>query len=106
VRIAHLDTGYDPSHGTVPENTSKTQRNFVDAAFPEDATDRTTSGILTNVGHGTGTLSILAGKAIAGSNPVPAVGIATRAGVVPIRVANSVVLFENSAIAVPAQMAQ
>src|SRR5205814_3237019 len=70
------------------------QKNFVDDGSPDDATDHT-SGILTNLGHGTGTLSILAGAAVDG---VP-LGGAPFLDVIPIRVANSVVLFQNSAIA-------
>ncbi|UDF34093.1 UNVERIFIED_ORG: S8 family serine peptidase [Shinella sp. XGS7] len=96
VRIAHLDTGYDPEHKSKPVNLEKElARNFVDDDRPNDASDDT-SGLWNNKGHGTGTLSILAGA------PVPGVGIAgvaPRASVVPIRVANRVVLFKNSAIA-------
>ena len=95
VRIAHCDTGYDPNHETLPQFLRKDlQRNFVENERPQDATDHT-SGILTNLGHGTGTLSILAGGNVDGV----ALGGAPFLDVVPIRVANSVVLFRNSAIA-------
>jgi hypothetical protein len=95
VRIAHLDTGYDPTHETVPQFLRRDlQKNFVDEDAPDDATDRTT-GLLTNLGHGCGTLSLLAGGAVQG---VP-LGGAPFLEVIPIRVANSVVLFRNSAIA-------
>lgn len=99
VRIAHLDTGYDPNHITRPgflrvQPDDNLARNFVDEDRPNDATDHT-SGILTNLGHGTGTLSILAGAAVDG---LP-LGGAAFLDVIPVRVANSVVLFENSAIA-------
>lgn len=96
VRIAHLDTGYDPGHTSKPVNLETSlAKNFVDSERPNDATDDT-SGLWNNRGHGTGTLSILAGA------PVPQVGIsgvAPQAQVVPIRVANRVELFYNSAIA-------
>ena len=97
VRIAHLDTGYDAGHRTLPKGLrrDKIQRNFVDPAYPDDATDRT-SGLLTNLGHGTGTLGILAGTPIA---PATSLGGAPFAEVIPIRVANSVILFTNSSIA-------
>ncbi|HEY0836997.1 MAG TPA: S8 family serine peptidase [Azospirillum sp.] len=86
VRIAHLDSGYDPRHRTVPPTLLRElERNYVDADFPRDATDRT-NGLLTNLGHGTGTLSILAAAA-----PL--------AEIVPIRIADRVVLFRNSAVA-------
>lgn len=96
-RVAHLDTGFDPQHATVPRHLlAKLQRNFVDERLPDDATDRTTAGVLTNFGHGTGTLGLLAGRSIDGSPPI---GAAPGVEVVPIRVANSVVLFTNSSIA-------
>ncbi len=100
VRIAHFDTGYDEDHATLPHHIdTHLERNFVDPGFPNDARDRT-RGLLTNLGHGTGTLGILAGKSwgtsgVAGRD----LGGAPFARVVPIRVANSVVLFKTSAIA-------
>jgi subtilisin family serine protease len=105
VRIAHLDTGYDPNHSSLPERLEtiddknaglrNLQRNFVDADRSNDASDDT-EGPLTNLGHGTGTLSILAGKYQFGPR---AMGAAPFARIVPIRVANRVVLFHNSTIA-------
>jgi hypothetical protein len=97
VRIAHLDTGYDPQHKTVPAHLrSDLQWNFVEGT--NDATDRTPNGILSNFGHGTGTLSILAGKSV-DPGKVPPFGAARGADIVPIRVANSVVLFQTSTVA-------
>jgi hypothetical protein len=96
VRVAHLDTGYDPDHHTCPVNLSHTeQRNFVDDGAPDDARDRS-SGPFNNFGHGTGTLSVLAGAPV---KPGQGFGCAPFAEVIPIRVANRVVLFRNSAIA-------
>src|SRR5262249_29452846 len=96
VRIAHLDTGYDPDHHALPKHLSKDlAKNFVDPERPNDASDRT-DGLLTNLGHGTGTLSILAGSAV---KDVPALGGAPFAEIVPVRVADRVVLFRNSSIA-------
>ena len=96
VRIAHLDTGYDPDHKTLPKRLRRDlARNFVDADRPNDATD-TSGGLLNNLGHGTGTLSILAGAGVGGGLHI---GAAPFAEVVPVRVANRVVLFSNSAIA-------
>lgn len=97
VRIAHFDTGYDPDHRTRPKRLrSDIGRNFVDDDNPGDASDQT-SGLFTNLGHGTGTLSILAGTALPGQPPV--LGGAPFAEIVPVRVANRVVLFSNSSIA-------
>ncbi len=95
VRIAHFDTGYDPNHHTRPKRLrADLARNFVDDDRPNDATD-VTSGPLTNLGHGTGTLGLLAGAGLGGQ----LLGGAPFAEVVPVRVANRVVLFSNSAIA-------
>ena len=99
IRIAHFDTGFDPEHLTKPRFLSdrpgdNLQRNFVDSDRPNDATDHS-GGLVNNLGHGTGTLSILAGAQVDGVE----LGGAAFLGVVPIRVADSVVLFKNSAIA-------
>jgi hypothetical protein len=96
VRIAHFDTGYDPEHGTLPKRLrTDMARNFVDGNNPNNARDQT-SGPLNNLGHGTGTLSLLAGAGKPGGLPL---GGAPFAEIVPVRVANRVVLFSNSAIA-------
>lgn len=96
VRIAHLDTGYDPLHHALPRWLNRDlQRNFVDAERPNDASE-VTFGALSNPGHGTGTLGILAGATPGARRPL---GCAPEAEVVPLRVADSVVLFYNSAIA-------
>lgn len=98
VLIAHLDTGYDAAHVTLPEGLQKNlQHNFVDADRPNDATDPRASGFLQNPGHGTGTLSILAGNKNPASNDYT--GGAPHARIVPVRVANSVVDFFTSSIA-------
>ena len=98
-RIAHLDTGYDPTHLSLPKHLNKTlQRNFVDPDRPNDASDDL-AGLFNNLGHGTGTLSILAGAGMSGVNGGKPLGCAPYAEIVPVRVANSVVLFYNSAIA-------
>lgn len=95
VRIAHFDTGYDPNHVTKPQFLrTDLQRNFESDRAPNDATD-TSDGAFNNLGHGTGTLGILAGAAIDGFP----LGGAAFLDVVPVRVANSVVLFSNSSIA-------
>ncbi len=91
VRIAHLDTGYDPGHSSRPELLrADLARNFVDSDRPNDATDERTGLLNLTYGHGTATIALLAGKDFGG---------APHLEVVPIRVANFVVLFRNSAIA-------
>ena len=94
VCIAHFDTGYDPNHVTRPQFIrDELQRNFEDGS-PNDATDHS-EGVFNNLGHGAGTLGILAGAVVDGSP----LGGAAFLDVIPIRVANSVVLFQNSSIA-------
>ena len=95
VRIAHFDTGYDPTHQTLPRHLRlDLQRNFVDGGDPKSAVD-VSEGLIKNLGHGTGTLGILAGADV---NGVP-LGGAAFLDIVPVRVANAVVLFSNSSIA-------
>ena len=95
VRIAHFDTGYDPKHITKPLFLrTDLQRNFEDGRAADDATD-ISDGAFNNLGHGTGTLGILAGATVDGFP----LGGAAFLDVIPVRVANSVVLFTNSSIA-------
>jgi hypothetical protein len=104
ITIAHLDTGYRKGHDVLPRFLDTTrQRSFVNGdPNPNDASDPDIEGFGKNPGHGTGTLSILAGSLFNGAPfgvPSGVVGGAPFAGVIPVRVANSVVLFTNSSIA-------
>ncbi|WP_149243065.1 S8/S53 family peptidase [Dyadobacter sp. 32] len=99
IRVAHLDTGYDPNHSVTPNIRIDLQRNFVEEDRPNDATDPNSSqGLISNPGHGTGTSCILAG----GSGKIPtgeivAIGAAPFVEVVPCRISNSVVLIKTDA---------
>jgi hypothetical protein len=102
ITIAHLDTGFDPKHETKPANLLP-GRNFVDANTPNDATDRVPAGessLTRNRGHGTGTLSLLAGNAFNGGNDWQGfsgpVGGAPTAGIIPVRIADWVVRLSTS----------
>src|SRR5262249_42662733 len=79
------------------------QRNFVDADRPNDARDPGTRGLLKNPGHGTGTLSILAGSRFTfaqnGYSFDGKVGGVPQAEIVPVRVGNSVVQILTSTVA-------
>jgi subtilisin family serine protease len=99
-RIAHIDTGYDRSHSVRPERVrQELERNFVDGdGNPTSAMDPNKGGLLDNSGHGTGTLSILAGGKVEKFGSVY-LGGAPQADVVPIRVSDSVVLFQTSSFA-------
>lgn len=66
VCIAHFDTGFDPKHITRPQFIrDELQRNF-EGDPPNDATDRS-AGAFNFLGHGAGTLGILAGAVVDGS---------------------------------------
>ncbi|MGH9666141.1 MAG: S8 family peptidase, partial [Bryobacteraceae bacterium] len=103
VRIGILYPGYDPAHRTRPENLrNDLERNFVEGG--NSAADPGDSGLLRNPGHGTATLAILAGNRLTDLDPqVPSTGDyfggAPHAEAVPVRIANSVVLFSNSSFA-------
>jgi hypothetical protein len=100
-RIAHIDTGYYRAHVTKPEHIlDKIERNFVGRdGDPDNADDPDNRRlVLDSSGHGTGTLGILA------AGKVPALGDAVLGGapgaeIVPLRVADSVVLLRTSALA-------
>jgi hypothetical protein len=94
--IAHIDTGYDPNHSARPARIRHDlEHNFVnDDATPNSAADPNRGRLFDNSGHGTGTIGILAGQ----GSP-EAIGGAPDADIVPLRIANSVVLFYTSAFA-------
>ena len=96
VRIAHLDTGFDPKHRTRPAQLQEDYAwDFV--ADRPGAVDPGEEGLLRNPGHGTGTLSILAGAPPVADGPP--MGGAPAAEIIPFRIASSVVLFRTSALA-------
>jgi hypothetical protein len=99
-RIAHIDTGYDREHVVRPARIlSDLERNFVDGDDnPTSALDPNRNHVFDNSGHGTGTIGILAGGQVAALNGV-VLGGAPEADVLPLRVANRVVLFYTSVLA-------
>jgi len=100
-RIAHLDTGYYRAHRTAPVYVLEhLERNFVSGdAHPHSAEDPDNRRLLLdNSGHGTGTLGILAGGRVPGHGAIP-LGGAPEAEILPLRIADSVVLFYTSAFA-------
>ena len=102
IRIAHLDTGYDEHHTTLPRGLRRNlQRNFVDDQPIGDARDPNVPG--GNPGHGTGTLSILAGNVFTFSDGQyqfnDLLGGAPDAEIVPVRVGKSVMQFLTSNMA-------
>lgn len=106
ILIAHLDTGYDPKpHLTQPKNLQlQWQRNFVAGGNANDAADRAPADtLLANRGHGTGTLSLLAGNRLNGTSPgwpgfKDYVGGAPLAKILPVRIADWVVRFSTGTV--------
>lgn len=98
-RIAHLDTGYFDQHVTKPRRLlTQLQHNFVEKdGNPGSAEDPDNKVFLIdNSGHGTGTIGILAGDSF---GELGEIGGAPDAAIVPLRIADSVVLFSTSAFA-------
>jgi hypothetical protein len=99
-RIAHIDTGYDRGHDSKPQHIlEKLERSFVDGDNDPNSADDPNRGSAfpDNSGHGTGTISILAGGHIEEFNET--LGGAAGADILPLRISNSVVLFRTSAFA-------
>jgi len=103
-RIAHIDTGYYPGQKAKPDNLVL-EHSFVDGdPDPNKAQARASINLLPqNLDHGTGTIGILAGGKVLPSNDY--LGGAPQADIVPLRIANSVILFNVSAFAQALQFA-
>jgi hypothetical protein len=100
-RIAHLDTGYYRKHVTAPEHVLRAlERSFVDddadRGSAEDPDNR--AFLVDNSGHGTGTIGILAGNRVPAAADV-FLGGAPDAEILPLRIADRVVLLRTSAFA-------
>lgn len=113
ITIVHLDTGYDAGHGALPAGLDHArERSYVDTGNQPfrtgsgSAVDPGMPGLLHNIGHGTGTIGLLAGgKAdaltVAGEfgDHLGEIGGAPAARVVPVRIADSVVKLWTSTVA-------
>ncbi|MCG2842508.1 S8 family serine peptidase [Sandaracinobacter sp. RS1-74] len=91
VLVAHLDTGFDPDHRQKPRNIDPLHRSFVKGDSPQDGARTPGGGLpgLEQPGHGTGTLSILAG---------PDFGGCPDASLLPLRVGKDVVLVTTGSV--------
>jgi hypothetical protein len=98
-RIGHIDTGYDPNHIARAQNIVL-EHSFVEGdPNPNQARSAPRVNLLPeNLDHGTGTMGILAGGRIPNLND-DFLGGAPNADIVPLRIANSVILFQTSAFA-------
>ena len=103
VRVAILDTGYDPAHMTVPKKVQEAAAYDCLRQRP-GAQDPGASGLLCNSGHGTATMAILAGNHIKivtkqGQPFDNYVGGTPFSQIVPVRIADSVLHFFSSTMA-------
>jgi hypothetical protein len=97
VKIAHFDTGYIEGHKGLPKKlATDLARSFVNGEEPNQAIDKNESG---NDGHGLGTICLLAGNEVGGEitfNEYSGyMGGAFMADVIPVRVSDSVVIFNS-----------
>ncbi|PKN62085.1 MAG: peptidase S8 [Deltaproteobacteria bacterium HGW-Deltaproteobacteria-15] len=100
-RIAHLDTGYYPKHCTSPEHVLRhLERNFVNGDHDPNSSEDPDNWrlLLDNSGHGTGTISILAGGKVPDFGDA-CLGGAPGADILPLRISDSVVLLNTSSFA-------
>ncbi|MBK9962726.1 MAG: caspase family protein [Saprospiraceae bacterium] len=97
IRIGHLDTGYIEGHIALPENLNTTlAQSFINKENPNQAVDKSDSG---QDGHGLGTMTLLAGKQVPKSSTFNEyegyIGGVPFAEVIPLRIAESVVIFNS-----------
>jgi subtilisin family serine protease len=100
-RIAHLDTGYYRAHVTTPEHVLRhLERSFVDDDGDRNSAEDPDNRVLLidNSGHGTGTIGILAGNRVP-DEAGAFLGGAPEAEILPLRIADRVVLLRTSAFA-------
>jgi hypothetical protein len=100
-RIGHLDTGYYRAHVTTPEHVVRhLERSFVDGDKDRNSAEDPDNSrlLIDNSGHGTGTIGILAGGRVPDAGGVY-LGGAPEAEVLPLRIADRVVLLRTSAFA-------
>jgi hypothetical protein len=98
VRVGHIDTGYLEGHVGLPQNLLKDKaHSFVSGEDEMQAIDIPASGM---DGHGMGTMGILAGNKVPLSSTFNEfegyIGGAPMAEVVPIRISNSVVIWNSA----------
>ncbi|BBM84937.1 S8 family peptidase [Candidatus Uabimicrobium amorphum] len=98
IRIAHFDTGYDPKANiTTPESLRlDLQKNFVKGEDENLAADPGTDGLIDQPGHGTSTMSVLAGNRVdlPDKKYNDYLGGAPEADIVPVRLSTTVLLFQ------------
>ena len=98
IKIAHIDTGYQPNHPALPEYLNK-GISFVHGEKEGPAIDLLRNSFQEQDGHGTATLAILAGKKISldkGNVSFSGeIGAIPFAEIIPIRISDTVALIRS-----------
>ncbi|PWL38905.1 hypothetical protein DKG77_11770 [Flagellimonas aquimarina] len=98
IKIAHIDTGYQPGHDALPEHLDE-GISFVKGEIGKSAIDTTNDTFAEQDGHGTATMSILAGKTITfssnGHQYKGYFGGIPFAEIIPIRISDTVALIRS-----------
>lgn len=102
IKIAIIDTGYQEGHPTLPKGFDTPQGiSFIKGEENKPAIDKNAGTIAEQNGHGTATMSILAGKEVdiqvSGQNYKGDFGAIPFAEIIPIRICETVALIRTSA---------
>ena len=100
VRIAHIDTGYHPTHPTRPENLQwQLGKSFIKGEKHNPAVDERNNSFQEQQGHGCATLAILAGNYVTKDQSDGEFegyfGAVPFAEIVPIRISDTVALIRS-----------
>lgn len=101
VRVAHIDTGYQPGHPALPKNLKRDKsRSFIKGENGGPAVDIRSGGKIEQDGHGTATMILLAGNKAEKSQTDGAyegfVGAAPFAEILSLRISETVALIQTS----------
>lgn len=100
IKIAIIDTGYQVGHPALPKNL-KTGISFIKGEVGQAAIDKTIGSFQEQDGHGTATMSILAGQyvdiKVAGQTYEGDFGAIPFAEIIPIRICETVALIRTDA---------
>ncbi|MBU2938528.1 S8/S53 family peptidase [Lacinutrix sp. C3R15] len=98
IKIAHIDTGFQPNHPALPEFLNP-GISFVKGEEGKSAVDTTTNSFGEQEGHGTATMSILAGRKVffnkLGVSYEGSFGGIPFAEIIPIRISDTVALIRS-----------
>jgi hypothetical protein len=99
IKIAHIDTGYQKGHPFLPE-FMQVGVSFIDGEIGSNAEDRKKGNFAEQQGHGTATMSLLAGCSIkktdSGDRYEGIFGAIPFAEIVPIRICDTVALIRSN----------